>query len=279
MPIVKQDEHHELISMFSDSARDFIQARSLLDRIRQFRNTTPGYERDIWAAMAEAGWNGLLVSEEQGGLDLGLSAVAAIATEIGKSPLPEPYLAGAVQAAALLRALPESELANSLMQGIASGEYVMGVAWQGGPAASDDAQTPMQFQADGDAVTVSGTRQWVYPAHADGWLLVCRAQQAVYWLPADMNGLHGDVHFRLDGSAVATLTLDAVPLDRRSQLLAEGEIVADALQHAINVTRIAQSAELIGMAEATFESTLEYLKTRVQFGQAIGNNQALQHRM
>lgn len=279
MTLADRDEQRQLIQAFSDSARNFLHARSPLTRLRDLRNTSPGYERAVWLLMAEAGWNGLLISEDEGGLDLGLSAVSAIAREVGKNPMPEPYLAAAIQPSALLNALEPSSLRSTLLQKIASGEEIIGVAWQSAAGSTDlSANDDIRVHNDGETITITGTRQWVYPADADSWLVVCPARNEIYWLPGTSNGLIQQPHFRLDGTQATTLSLDDTKVDA-GNLLAKGPQVATALQHSINVTRLAQSAELIGIAEQTFDLTLDYLKTRVQFGQPIGKNQALQHRM
>ena len=90
------------IRAFSESARAFLEAKSPLVRLRAMRGTSPGFDKDIWRAMAEAGWTAMLAPESLGGLDLGVEAVSAIAQEVGRHPLPEPFIAGAVQAVAAL---------------------------------------------------------------------------------------------------------------------------------------------------------------------------------
>src|SRR5690606_6524563 len=110
-----QVESQQMEQAFADSARDFLQTVTPLTRLRALRDSTPGYEREIWQKMAEAGWTGLLVPEDQGGLELGLGAAAAVAVEVGKHPLPEPYLPSAIHAAAALAALPASALRNELL--------------------------------------------------------------------------------------------------------------------------------------------------------------------
>lgn len=266
---------------FADSARDFLRAVSPPARLRALRDTVPGYEREVWQKMAEAGWTGLLAPEELGGLELGLGAAAAIATEIGRSLLPEPYLPTAIHAAAALAALPASALRDELLAGLAAGTRVVGLAWQeshgGAPTAGQIAGT--RADAHGGSTAISGAKQWVYPAVADGWLVFCGGSAAgVHWVPAATAGLRVDTHARVDGSLAATLNLDQamVPSGNR---LADAEAAERALQHAHGCARAVQAAELLGIAEQAFQATLDYLKTRVQFGKPIGSNQALQHRM
>lgn len=261
---------------FADSARDFLQTVTPLTRLRALRDSTPGYEREIWQKMAEAGWTGLLVPEDQGGLELGLGAAAAVAVEVGKHPLPEPYLPSAIHAAAALAALPASALRNELLAGLAAGTHIVGLAWQESHGGVEGAAMRTRAETQGDSSALSGTKQWVYPAAADGWLVFC--DDGAYWVPSGTAGLRSETHARVDGSLAATLSLEQamVPASNR---LASAAAARQALEHAHSCARIIQAAELLGIAEQAFQTTLDYLKTRVQFGKPIGANQALQHRM
>ena len=274
------DDTEETEQAFRDSARDFLQKISPLSRLRDMRNTDPGYDRKVWGKMADMGWTGLLVPEANGGLGLGLRAASVVAQEIGRRPLPEPYTASAVQAVSLLQVLPESALANELLAGIAQGDLIAGFAWQESPGA---ANSPLETRAVAQegAIQLNGTKYWVYPASgADGWLVTCRLgnEDALYWLPAATNGVSVQTTPRVDGSLAATLILSGASVPAAC-LLAQGAAVGRAADHAHSCTRVIQASELLGISRQTFEITLDYLKTRVQFGKPIGANQALQHRM
>src|SRR5690349_1197280 len=95
MTIVARED--ESVRAFSESARAFLEAESPLSRLRAMRGTSPGFEKKMWRAMAQAGWTSILMPESLGGLELGLEAITAIAQEVGRHPLPEPFIAGAVQ--------------------------------------------------------------------------------------------------------------------------------------------------------------------------------------
>src|SRR5690606_14014367 len=103
---------------------------SPMTRLRELRDSDPGYERCVWDELAEAGWTGILVAEELGGMGLGLRAACTIATQVGRNPLPEPYMAGAWHASTILNGLPQTALRDELLTDIASGKAIIGVAWQ-----------------------------------------------------------------------------------------------------------------------------------------------------
>ncbi|MFW8564871.1 acyl-CoA dehydrogenase family protein [Orrella sp. 11846] len=181
----QSDLNDELLIAFSDSARSLLHSRSPVTRMRQFRHQLPNFDRSMWQEIADAGWTSTLISEDLDGLSLGLEAACAIAQEIGRNPMPEPYLAGAVQASLLLNSLEASSLRDDLLRMIASGEKVIGVAWQTSLSATSQIDhDDLMIKQEGERVTINGTRHWVYPAQADGWLLVChQAKKYSGYLP------------------------------------------------------------------------------------------------
>src|SRR6202008_1285191 len=102
------------IEPFHDSARDFLKSQAPLARLRRLRGAVPGYERDMWTSSAEAGWTSIFVPEADGGLGLGLRVACAIAEEVGRNPISEPYIGGAVQSVVALQTVPSSALKAKL---------------------------------------------------------------------------------------------------------------------------------------------------------------------
>jgi Acyl-CoA dehydrogenases len=262
----------EMEAAIREGAKDILQAVSPIKRLRELRGTDPGYERAVWAKLAEAGWMGVFVEEAHGGMGLGLDAACAFASEVGRNPIPEPYLSGAWHAGLVLSALAQSSLRDQLLASVASGETIIGVAWQG-----KEGSAGVSVNADGERLSLNGERQWVFPARADGWLVISNDQDVV-WVPATTDGLSCETHARVDGSLAATLKFENVTVNAGSRL-AQGNEATAAVKHSLSLMRVLQAAELVGVAQAAFDTTLAYLKTRVQFGKPIGANQALQHRM
>ncbi|MET0186126.1 MAG: acyl-CoA dehydrogenase [Achromobacter sp.] len=288
MPAVAADR--DTLTAFRDSARDFLHHTAPRSRLRKLRQTRPGFERTVWRQMADAGWCGLLTPEALGGLELGLSAVAVIAEEIGRNLLSEPFIGGAVQTPALLGALPTGTLRDDLLARIAAGDALIGVAAQTDTARATGSAPRMT--RSGDALVLDGAAHWIYPgADLDGWIVAVRGApaeaeaeaktdniDALVYVPRDAAGVHTESEDRVDGTPVASLQLSQVRVSG-GHILAEGAAATLALQHAIACTRAIQSAELLGIARQSFDTTRDYLTTRVQFGKPIGANQALQHRM
>ncbi len=266
---------------FRNSARDFLRRSDQCRRVRALRGSASGFERSVWQDIAQAGWLSILVPEEQGGLGLGLAEVAAIAEEVGRSLLPEPFAGAGVQAVAALCRVPESPLKTQLLDDLVCGRVMAGLAWQEKPGTLEGDTVSLVAEREGDQVLLNGGKQFVVPGKgADGWIVSAAGVEgiALYWLPAATPGVSATSQTRVDGTSMCSLMLEraVVPLSHR---LAAGEAAQAALAYANDAARVAQGAELLGIARRALEITLEYLNTRVQFGKPLGSFQALQHRI
>ena len=268
------------IEAFRYSARDLLGRADQLKRLRALRGASPGFERAVWQEIAQAGWLAILVPEAQGGLGLGLREVAAIAEEVGRALLPEPFVGAGVQSVAALCRVPPSELREALLEGVASGRIVAGLAWQGELGELEAGKSAAQATVQGDRVLIDGERPFVVPgAGADGWIVYASEAgiPALFWVPAGLPGIELAEERRIDGTALATIGFAGVAIPPANRLAA-GDVARAAVDYANDAARIAQGAELLGIARRTLEITVDYLKTRVQFGKPIGSFQALQHR-
>jgi alkylation response protein AidB-like acyl-CoA dehydrogenase len=269
---------NESIGMFRDSARDFLGAADQRQRVRALEDAGGGFDRGTWRQIAELGWLSILVPEDDGGLGLGIAEVCAIATEVGRSLLPEPFIDAGVHPVALLSRLPAGGLRDELLGGIQSGETVVGVAWQESAGELEADNGLASVAARGDGYALGGQKRFVRPGTgADGWIVSASEgeQRVLAWVEASAPGLRRVDEFGIDGSVTATLTLEDTP----ARVIARGDVAQAALQAANELARIAQGAELAGIARRALELTREYMTTREQFGKPIGSFQALQHRL
>lgn len=267
---IRADEGDDLVRMLRDSAGAFSRPDGIR-RARDLRFQDPGLDRAAWARMAENGWLGVLVDEQDGGLGAGPTAMAALVEELARAVNPEPLTAVAVLAARAISACPPGDLRTRLLSGLVEGKLVIGVAFQSAAGSLDPADTPLHLSGN----MVSGEVRHVYPARgADGFLVVTRsgADLVLGWVTAAESHLTPEL--RADGSYSARLRFDAARID----VLAEGMAATSAIAEAIDTAVIMTSAELLGLMEQALAITVDYMKTRVQFGRAIGSFQALQHR-
>ncbi|MEH3086917.1 MAG: acyl-CoA dehydrogenase [Xylophilus ampelinus] len=270
------------LAAFRDSAADFLGAADQRQRVRRLQDAPGGFDRGYWGEIAGLGWLSILVPEADGGLGLGLAEACAVAGQAGYHLLPEPFVDAGVHPARLLADLPGSARRSALLDGIAAGATVAGVAWQARMGQLDvEAPQAEALRRDGDLLALSGRLRFVQPAAgADGWIVWLRLDgaPALAWLPAAALARPPAQRLAVDGSAQCDLVLDGAVL-APSDLLAAGGVAQDALRRANEHARLAQAAELAGIARRAFEITRRHLCDRVQFGRPIGSFQALQHRL
>ncbi|AHV93540.1 acyl-CoA dehydrogenase [Bordetella holmesii] len=264
---------------FMEAAAGILARVSPLKRLRGLRGNSPGWEADIWRQLAEAGWTSVTVPEALGGLGLGIDVLGAMATAVGEAPLPEPYLGAGVLPALVLPPFADHPLAADLLQSVVSGQAVLGLVWQEEAGELLPSSVSTSVAREGDRIHLIGVKRWVAPVGATGWLVHSRLGESptLVWVRPDDPGVRVDNELRVDGSMLCTLHLDTIIPE--SRMIGQGARVDDICITALETARLLQCSELYGIARRVYTLTLDYLKTRVQFGRPIGANQALQHRM
>jgi len=276
-PSSSATEHRALLQT---SVADFAARGTDLPRVRRLRGTSAEYERAVWKKMAELGWLGILVPERYGGVGLGLAEMAIVARGLARALVPEPLTATAVLAATALVAAENEALKREQLPRLAAGDVLPALAWQEragelDPAAIETRATPFEggFKLNGVKRFVAGAAQ------ADAFIVSARTADGavLLWLPREAAGVQLDLEPLADGRSFGTLRLDDA-LVPRSGVAASGGAALEALSRAFDHGCAIASAELAGVMERALEISLDYLRTRVQFGRAIGSFQALQHR-
>ena len=224
-------------------------------RLREVIGSDDGYDADLWRLLAdELGLTGLVVSEAHGGSG-GSFIDAAVALEVaGAALFPVPLLTSVVAAAAIERS--ESARGPDVLPAISAGERLAAIV-----VAPD-------LHASSSRLT--GTARHVIDGHrAD--LLVVAAADGLWLVDPSAQGVEVDGARTLDLTrSQATVSFDDCPAERLGD-------VADSAA-AVDLLRTALAVESIGVARHCLDSSVDYLKTRVQFGRPIGSFQALQHR-
>jgi len=274
-------ERAETVRLLAESAGAFAAKESPLGRARALRQTEPDFDLAFWRKLAEQGWTGLLVPEKHGGFGLGFAEMAAVVEQFAARVAPEPLVPTAVFAARLLQGCGGHDLADKLLGRLATGELIAAVAWQESPLQADPRLLTSRAARDGHGVLLSGEKRFIRPGTAGaGFIVSALAEQgepALYWLPRDTAGLAVDSELQADGSHTARLRFNGVRLDA-GFCLAQGRAASEALLRAFDETLVMTSVELLALSRAMLAMTLEYLRTRVQFGKPIGTFQALRHR-
>lgn len=267
-------------TQLADSVADFAARGTDLARVRRLRGSAAEYDRAVWKKMAELGWLGILVPERYGGLGLGLAEIAIVARGLARALVPEPLTATAVVAATALGAAENEALKREHLPRLAAGDLLPTLAWQeqaGGldPAAIETRATPFEggFKLNGVKRFVAGAAQ------ADAFVVSARAagEIVLLWLPRETAGVRLELEPLADGRSFGSLRLDDV-LVPRSGVAATGAAALEAVGRAFDHGCAIAGAELAGVMDRALEMSLDYLRTRVQFGKPIGSFQALQHR-
>ena len=266
--------------MLAESVTAFARRASTMARVRQWRGVAPGFDRVLWQEMAGMGWTGLLVPERHGGLGLGFAEMAEVSRGLASALMPEPLVPCAVLAARALVHCENEALGGELLAQMASGKLIAALAWQerAGDLGKPTPATTARVEAG--RVTLTGAKRFVAGAAGAGGFIVSAGTGSgtlLVWLPVDTAGASLELEPLADGRFAGRLTLDAVKLPQ-SHLLAPAEIAQPALERAVDEATVMAAAELLGVMQRTLAMTLDYLRTRTQFGRAIGSFQALQHR-
>lgn len=268
-----QSDNDDVRRLLKDAASAFAK-KGGLQRSRALRGTKPGFDVAVWKQMAEQGWLGLLIAEEFGGQALGFCEMAVIAEELARVVSPEPLTASCVYAPVVLAGSDNAELKADLLGKIATGEAIVGVA---GLNKIND-ETSVAVTAAGGAL--NGVAANVYPGlGATHFVVAAMGDQGLelHLIDADAPGVSVQEKLRADGTFGATLTFDKVKIGPAA-MVAKGEAAGPALRRGMDAAVIMTCAELFGVMNEALDLTLEYMRTRVQFGKAIGSYQALQHR-
>lgn len=276
--MAERDDGHA--ALLAQSVADYVQRGADLPRVRALAQTRAEFDRAQWRQLAELGWLGVLVPESCGGMGLGMGEAAIVAEGLGRALTPEPYTAVAVLSARLLEALPSMPLRDALLGGIAAGERIPVTAWQEQPDDVAGLQMACTAQPFEGGYRISGVKKFaIGAAAADGYLVTAKAADGLQllWVPRDAAGCSTGLLPLADGRSYGEVTLRDVTVPRE-QVLASGHAVRKALDRALDHATAVSSAELAGMMKRANEMSLDYMKTRVQFGKPIGSFQVLQHR-
>lgn len=243
--------------------------------LRRVMATESGHDPDLWLAISEMGIAGLLVDPEHGGVGGSILDVEVIMEEAGAALLAGPLLPSAVMAATLLKYSSDAEAKARLLPGIGSGQTIATVAVTGDKGLWTTADIAVQAQAAGNGVVLNGAASFVLSANVADVLLV-----------AAHNG-DGVAVYEVDPKAegVAMTSLDSWDRTVRFSRIAFDNVVglpiagldANSLERMLDFARVALAGEQAGACRRVFDMTIEYLRTRVQFGRQIGGFQALKH--
>lgn len=277
----------EVQRMLQEQVQRFVQKSYDFETRARIIASEAGYSKENWALFAELGWLAVPFGEDDGGLGGASVDLIVIMEEFGKANLVEPYLATAVLSGRLIAALTGGERKEELLGGIIGGERQLACAYAEENGRYNLARVSTRAVTDGDDVVINGKKVAVLNAdNADRLLVVARESGeetdregvSVFLVDADSDGISRRAFPTIDGRRAAEVEFSKVRIPASARL-GEAGAALPALESVIDLATVASSAEAVGALEMLLQKTVEYSKTRTQFGVPIGSFQALQHRM
>ncbi len=265
--------------MLRESALQFMKERAPVAQLRALRDARndDGFSRGLWASFAEMGFTGVLVPEAHGGLGLGMAEAGAIMEAIGRNLTAVPFFSTAVLGASVLARYGSADQQARWLPLLARGELIVALAVDEA-AKHRPERIGLRAERDGDGYRLTGEKLFVVDGHvADLLVVAARTDEdgvALFLVEGAAAGLRRERSIMADAHNAARLAFDGVRVGPDAVLAQGAKLIEDVL----DIGRAALAAELLGIADEVFERTQSYLKERRQFGQIIGEFQALQHR-
>ena len=283
MKLVLSEEEQFL----KDTAKNFADERSPISHFRSLRdNNDPKlWDKDIWSEMVKLGWPGILIPEEFGGSNFGVTGIGVILQECAKTLTPSPLFATGVLGAYAITQFGNDDQKSNYLPKIVSGEITTALAIDE-TSHHEPSKTEMTAEKNDSNFILNGKKIFVIDgASADILIVLARTSGvkgdstglSLFILNSDTSGIETKKLDMADSRNYANISFNEVIIDE-SSLLGDLETAGETVESILDIGRIAMSAEMLGNAESAFEITLDYLKQRKQFGALIGSFQALQHR-
>jgi alkylation response protein AidB-like acyl-CoA dehydrogenase len=274
-------------AMIKDSVARFVADDYNFDQRRQNVAMDKGFNPANWQTFAELGWLSIPFPEALGGFGGNAVDTMVIMEEFGKGLVVEPYVATVLLFGGLLAHSGDGELQQQLIAKIIDGSLQGSFAYLERQSRFELCDVKTSAVAEGDNYRLNGEKTVVFNGSAADKIIISvrtSGEQydengiSLFIVDADADGLNRTDYRLMDGQRASNISLDNVVVSK-SQLIGELDQGFSLIQSVVAETTRAICAEAVGIMQKLTETTVEYSKTREQFGTAIGKFQALQHRM
>jgi len=256
---------NESQEILRESARKFFAGECPPVEVRRLMETDTAFDGNLWSKLADQGYTGIIFLEELGGVGLGVVELILLMEEAGRALLPGPFFSTVALAGSVLDAVASTEQKKKYLNAICRGEARSTVAFLEDSGSWDLADVHLSA-AKG---RLKGQKLFVSDAAIADWIIVV-ARNGIYLVDAHAPGVRVEPMLGMD----LTRKLYSVHFDSAA---AEKLGETSGLQRAFDIATTALAAEMVGGMQRTLEITVEYAKTRKQFGKPIGIFQAVQH--
>ena len=270
-----------------DTAKNFAEERCPISHFRSLRdNNDPNlWDENIWKEMTALGWPGILIPEEYGGSNFGITGISVILEECAKTLTPSPLFATGVLGAFSITNFGNDDQKKKYLPKISSGDLTTSLAVDES-SHHNPADTEMVAKKDGKKFILNGKKTFVIDGASANLLIVLARTSGnkgessgltLFLVDSNDDGIEKIKLEMADSRNYANINFNNVEVSAKN-ILGDEETGGETVENILDIGRIAIASEMLGNAEAAFETTLDYLKQRKQFGVLIGSFQALQHR-
>ena len=274
-------------TMIQDQVEQFIQKEYDWETRQELSNSDLGFGTHNWKTFAELGWLGIAVSEKNGGFGGSSIETMLIMEEFGKGLVVEPFLETVVMSAGILDRHGTDEQKNQALNSVINGEMHLALAYAEPQSRFNLSDVVTEAKEDGDNFVINGFKSVVMNGPSANKIIISARTSgtqledkgiSLFLVDSDIEGLTKSDYKTVDGRKASDINLENVIVSKNCLIgsLNEG---FDILDEAIDRSILAISAEAVGAMEILYKTTVEYTKTREQFGTPIGKFQVLQHRM
>jgi len=261
------------------AVRRFLDDKSPMTEVRRLMETTEGCDPAVWSQMGnQLGLQALTIPEEHGGAGFGYVELVVVLEEMGRSLICAPYFSTVALAANALLHSGDEAAKSEYLPGIASGETIATLAYTEESGRWDLDGVTLEAVPAGDGWTLTGTKSYVLDGHTAQLILVAARTQggvSLFAVGGDSPGLTRTPLATMDQTRKqAKLEFAGTP----ARLVGSEGAAAPVLQKTLDLAAVALAAEQVGGAQRVLDMSVEYAKTRIQFGRPIGSFQAIKHK-
>ncbi len=267
--------------LLRDTAREFLATECPVEIARARMDDPHSFAEAVWKQMAELGWAGLYVPAERGGAGLDLVTVSLLLEELGRVLAPTPFLMSALVAPGTITRFGSIAQQADWLPALAAGEWRVAFAHLGDEPRWDVAGCGVEGHLEGDRLRLDGHARFVQDGLTASHLLVtCRLGDRIGLALVNNQQprlAHRAIDFNEKTRSWADIRFDGVNV-RSAALIGGSERGGDAFAYALDLARAGLAAELAGAGRQVLEMSVLYAKQREQFGQPIGQFQAIAHK-
>lgn len=266
--------------MLLDTTQRFLGSEYSFEQRHKLLESDQGWSREIWKQLADLGLLALDIPEADGGIGAGPVGVMLVSQAAGHGLLLEPFLSSAIIATQAIVWLGSDAQRAQWLPSLASGDVIAVFAHDEAKSGIDLSKITTRATRSDTGWTLSGRKSVVYHAPmADLYLVSARVDDGslgLFAISANAVGMTKQTLRTVDGQRAADLSFDNVLLEADARL---GNDAGDAVAAVIDCATAALCADAFGVLDRILKATIEYSRSRKQFGMPIGSFQALQHRM